>query len=164
MAFQRDLFGGRRATRVRKWTRHGAPVVLDVKPVPTAGRPPGFGGAVGRGFSLEVAADRSVVRVGDPITLHFELRGEGIETATLPTLSSEGWFSGAHFRTPEGELVGELDGDVKRFSAVVRVADEGVVGIPELPFSWFDPETERFESTRSRPIALSVSEGQVVIG
>ncbi len=162
VSFQRGLFGGRRATRVRKWSASTPARRLEVKRIPTEGRPPSFAGTVGRGFRLSVTADRSVVRVGDPITLTVLLRGEGLETAALPTLDAEGMLPRDDFHVPVGELVGELDGDVKRFDAVVRVKDESVAGIPALAFSWFNPESERFESTESLPIALSVSEGQVV--
>jgi len=162
VAFQRDLFGGRRATRVRKWRTESPPLSLEVRHIPDAGRPASFAGTVGRGFTLSVSADRSVVRAGDPITLTLLLRGEGLETAALPPLSAEGLLPESDFRVPAGVPVGELDGEVKRWTAVVRVADEAVAGIPELEFSWFDPETERFETTRSRPIALSVSEGRIV--
>jgi hypothetical protein len=162
VAFQRGLLGGRRATRVRKWSTESPARTLEVKQIPDEGRPPSFGGTVGRGFTLAVTADRSVVRVGDPITLSIDLRGEGLETAALPSLDREGMLAGSDFHVPVGEVVGEREGDVKRFHAVVRVKDASVAGIPALAFSWFNPESERFETTHSRPIALSVSEGQVV--
>ena len=63
---------------------------------------------------------------------------------------------------PAGELPGEFEGDEKRFSAQVRVLDAGVSEIPALAFSWFDPTRERFETTHSRPIALSVREAKRV--
>jgi hypothetical protein len=45
---------------------------------------------------------------------------------------------------------------------VVRVLDERVREIPALAYSWFDPATGGFETTHSRPIALSVGRAEVV--
>ena len=61
--------------------------------------PPSFAGAVGRGFSLEAAADRSVVQLGDPITLTLTIRGDGnLGNVALPALEGEHGFSPERFR------------------------------------------------------------------
>ncbi|MDB4433156.1 BatD family protein, partial [bacterium] len=159
--WRRDLFGGRRATHVRKWRAVDAEREFEVRPVPAEGRPASFAGAVGSGFALDVAADRTVVRVGDPITLTLTLRGEGLETAALPPLDAEGLLPSS-FRVPTGELAGVPDGDAKRFIAMVRVLDDQVSEIPALEYSWFDPATSSFQQTRSRPIALSVHPAEVI--
>jgi hypothetical protein len=161
--WSRDFFGGRRATHVRKLRALDRARTLAVGAVPLDGRPESFAGAVGRGYSLEVSVDRSVVQVGDPITLTLTLRGEGnLEVAGLPPLSAKGLLDPMQFRVPAGDLPGRLEGDAKRFSAVVRVQDEEVSEIPALEYSWFDAETQSFQTTRSRPIALSVRAAEVV--
>jgi hypothetical protein len=160
--FRRDLFGQRTATQVRKWRAIDRPRRLLVRPVPEEGRPPSFAGAVGRGFTLEVSADRSVVQVGEPITLTLTLRGEGLEGAALPPLDAPGLLPRDRFRAPSGQRPGELVDDAKRFTAVVRVLDERVSEVPALAYSWFDPRTQTFETTRSRPIALSVGSALVI--
>lgn len=162
IAYQQDLFRMRRPTRLRKWRASDRARELVVRPLPVAGRPASFAGSVGRGFTLEASADRSVLRVGDPITLSLRLRGEGLESASLPPLAAEGLLPSLAFRVPEGELPGEIEGDSKHFSVQVRVLDSSISEIPALAFSWFDPVAERFETTYSRPIALSVREAQRV--
>ena len=161
--WRRDFFGGRRATRARKWRALDRERTLAIEALPLEQAPPSFAGAVGSGFNLEVSADRSVVQVGEPITLSLVLRGEGnLETAALPPLDAEGLLPAAAFRVPEDELAGALEGGAKRFSAVVRVLDEHVREIPALAYSWFDPATGGFETTHSRPIALSVGRAEVI--
>jgi hypothetical protein len=161
--YRRDLFGGRQATRVRKWRATDGPRRLVVKRIPVEHTPPSFAGAVGSGFSLTVAADRTVVQVGEPISLSFELRGEGnLETAALPPLDAEGLLPSSRFRVPEGQLAGRLEAGAKRFTAVVRVIDPDVREIPALEYAWFDPTTGSFQTTRSRPIALSVRDAEVI--
>ncbi len=160
--WRRDFFG-RRATEMRKWRARDRTQRLEVRELPERGMPQSFAGAVGRGFSLEVTADRSVVQVGEPITLSLRLRGDGnLETAALPRLDAEGLLPARLFRVPDHALTGRIEEDVKEFSAVVRVLDESVREIPELEYAWFDPEDGRYHTARSRPIALSVRSSQLV--
>ena len=161
--FRRDLFGGRTPTQIRKWRSTDRARRLSVKRIPADRTPESFAGAVGSGFSLTVSADRTVVKVGEPIALHFELRGDGnLETAALPRLDAEGLLPPTSFRVADGEIPGRLDDGVKRFTAMVRVLDPGVHEIPALEYSWFDPTVEQFQNTKSRPIALSVGDAQVI--
>ncbi|MBW2362884.1 MAG: BatD family protein [Deltaproteobacteria bacterium] len=162
--FRRDLFGGRQPTQVRKWRATDRKQHFAVDRIPsTAHTPPGFAGAVGTGFSLRVTADRTVVQLGEPIALTFELRGDGnLETASLPRLDAPGMLPASQFRVPEGELAGRLEAGAKKFSAMVRVVDSKVSEIPALAYAWFDPQTRKFQTTESRPIALSVRDAQVI--
>ncbi len=159
--FRRDLFGGRSPTQIRKWRSADRARRLSVKQIPADRMPESFAGAVGSGFSLTVSADRTVVKVGEPIALHFELRGDGnLETAALPRLDAKGLLPPASFRVADGEIPGRFEDGVKRFTAMVRVLDPNVGEIPALEYSWFDPTAEQFQSAKSRPIALSVGDAQ----
>ncbi len=159
----RDFFGGRRATHVRKLRATDRPRFLEVRSLPARGQPETFAGAVGRGFSLEVTADRSVVQVGDPITLTITLRGEGnLETAALPSLDAEGFLPRSTFRVPSGETPGEYSEGTKSFTVQVRVMSEHVREIPALEYAWFDADEGAYQVTHSQPIALSVRPAEVI--
>jgi hypothetical protein len=159
--WQRDLFGRRRSTATRKLRTLGRAARLEVRPVPERGRPASFSGAVGRAFELDVRADRSVVGAGEPIALTLTLRGDGnLESASLPPLDAPGLLPPGDFQVPEGQLAGTTGEQGKEFTAVVRARHENVQEIPALEFSWFDPESRRFETTRSRPVALAVGAAQ----
>ncbi|MBF0109889.1 MAG: BatD family protein [Magnetococcales bacterium] len=157
--WQRTFFGEKTATQVRRLRVADSPRTLHVKPLPEEGRPRGFSGAIGQDFSLEVTAQRSVVQAGDPIHLTLTLKGEGTLTmAGLPPLDrADGGLPVGDFRVPEGHVAGIVTDGVKKFEMTVRVLHEGVREIPPLAFSWFDPKSGRYETTHSRPIALSVS-------
>lgn len=179
----RDLMGDRRRpARTQLVRATGEPQKIVIKPFPLEGRPASFAGAVGKGFSLDVAADRTVVRVGDPIRLNITLRGDGnLDNASLPPLSADGGMNPDRFRLPEGEVTGTLeDADKsqkpgfskkpgfsaaspsKQFQVSVRVTDESVGEIPALAYSWFDPDSQSYQTTRSKPIALRVMPAKVV--
>jgi len=161
--FRRDLFRSRQPTAVRKFVARGKAVSLEVAELPKQGRPPSFAGAIGRGYSLDVSADRSVVQVGEPIALSFHLRGDGdLSTAALPRLDAEGLLDRTQFRVPSEPPPGRIADDGKHFDVTVRVLDSAVREIPALEYSWFDADSRRFETTRSRPIALSVGAAEVI--
>ncbi|MBF0173301.1 MAG: BatD family protein [Magnetococcales bacterium] len=162
--WQRSFFGERTATRVRRLRVADTPRVLHVKPLPEAGRPPGFAGAIGQDFSLEVATERSVIQAGDPIHLTLTLKGEGsLATASLPPLArDEGGLPERDFRVPEGDVAGVVRDGVKTFEVMVRVLHEGVRELPPISYSWFDPKKGGYETTHSRPIALSVGAARKV--
>jgi len=162
VSWRRDFFGMRTPTRIRTLRASDDTRTLVVLPLPGAGRPPSFAGAVGRGFTLKVGADRTVVRVGDPIKLTLSLRGDGdVEGASLPQLDDAG-LAPDRFRVPEQAAAGVYEDGVKRFEVVVRAVAAGIKSIPPIAFSWFDPSTGRYQTTHSDPIALSVGEAQVV--
>ncbi len=160
--WRRDLFGRPQAGQVRKLMAAAPSSEIRVDPVPLEGQPASFAGAVGRGFELEVTADRSVVAAGEPIELVLTLRGDGLSNAALPPLDVEGLLPPEDFRVPTDFLSGTVEDGAKRFTAVVRVLHEGVQEIPSLEYAWFDPEIEDYVVTRSRPIALSVGPSQRV--
>jgi hypothetical protein len=161
--FRRDVFNQRRAITTQKFMTTGKPIRIEIAEVPREGRPPSFAGAVGAGFSLQVDADRSVVQLGEPILLSFHLRGDGdLSSASLPALDAEGLFDPERFRLPEDSPAGIVDEDGKHFEVTLRVLDAGVREIPALAYSWFDAQTRRFETARSRPIALSVGAAEII--
>ncbi len=161
--WRRGVFGRREPASMVRLRAVDKPRKLVIRPLPLDQAPASFAGAIGRGFSFKVEADRTVVRVGDPITLTIQLRGEGsLDSAALPPLSADGGLDPKRFRLPGGDVAGTLSGDSKTFAVTVRVLDESVAEIPPLAYSWFDPQIGQFQTTRSDPIALRVQPTQMV--
>lgn len=162
--WSRDVFGGRRAVNEMRVRAVGETGVVEVKGLPVVGRPASFAGAVGTGFHLKAAADRSVVNVGDPIRLTLELAGSGnLAGASLPRLDAGGeGLVASQFGLPSTEATGVLVDGVKRFEVDIRVKDAGVNQIPPVAYSWFDADKEKYETVYSDPIALAVNAGRVV--
>jgi hypothetical protein len=161
--WQRDFFGGRRPAATRRIFGRDAERSLVVREAPRENRPASFGGAIGRGFSFDVAADRSVVRRGDPIVLTFTVRGEGgLENVGLPALESADALPRDSFSLAGDRPPGEIVDGAKIFRVPVRILDESLDEIPALPYSWFDPELGEYQTVYSRPIALSVRPAQLI--
>lgn len=149
--FGTDFFGQRVAAETETCTLPGREIRLPVKPLPEAGRPAGFSGAVGA-FRLEAAAAPAEVRVGDSVKLTLAIRGEG----------NLGFFSVPDLRGLEGFRVYGKTED--RQPGVLQVTydlaplREELEAIPPIAFSFFDttPGSHgyRTETTRAIPLAV----------
>lgn len=127
-----------------------------VKAVPLAGRPADYNGAIGD-FQLTTEATPTSVPVGDPITLTLNIKSknaplEGLSAPKLgaiPTLTRD-------FEVSSESLAGKVHGNRKVFSQTIRPLREDVKQIPPLPFSYFDPSRDQYETAWSDPIPLTV--------
>lgn len=138
---------------------------LDVKMLPETGKPMSFAGAVGKEFTISVATSRSVVSLGEPVTLDITVKSkQRLDTLALPRLDGEGGLPHDKFAVPTDAPTGELsdDGTTKTFKVSAQVTAP-TSEIPSIAFSYFDPETEKYVTTHSDPVALSVKGGGAVV-
>ena len=159
----RDRFGFPVA-RSEMYRAQSSSGTLEVRAPPLAGRPESYSNAVGDAFSLQVSASRTVVKVGEPVELGIEVRGKGrLEGLVLPPLADMG-LPPDKFVLPDEIPAGEIfdDGSGKLFRVTVRLASSEVREIPSLALGYFDPETQRYQTARSEPVALSVSGADIV--
>ena len=134
---------------------------INVKPIPTAGRPPDYRGAVGQ-FQIRVAAKPTKVNAGDPITLHVEIEGTGrMDLIQAPPIAEFSELA-ADFKVPQESLAGIVDAATKTFSTSVRPRRAGIKQIPGIPFSYFDPQQESFVTVRSEPIEIDVGQAETL--
>ncbi len=151
----RDLFGRLEASAYRMMRATPKPLDVSVLPLPTNGRPANFTGAVGT-FNLTVLAEPTAVRVGDPIKLIIEIRGDGpLETLPPPNLADDPKLTDG-FRVPREELAGEVVGGRKRFTQIIRADRPDITEIPRLEYPYFDPDRELYAVALSDPIPLKV--------
>jgi oxygen tolerance protein BatD len=145
-----DFFG----TERRPVDLRSDPLVLNVLPLPDAGKPADFSGAVGT-FNMQVTASPTELNAGDPITMHIVLTGSGnLAEAAAPELASVDGF-----RTYEAHVSKSESGGTtvtKTFEQVLIPNDAGVPAIAPVRFSYFDPQARRYQTVQSQPIALVV--------
>lgn len=131
---------------------------LNVKPLPAAGQPKSFAGAVGK-YTLSTSAKPSTVQAGDPITLTAKIEGRGnFDRVTAPQLADPaGWRA----YPPSAKFSADDDIGVsgaKTFEMAV-IPGPGKTASPELEWSYFDPEQERYVTLKGASVPLKV-EGQ----
>jgi hypothetical protein len=134
------------------------PVTLQIKPLPSQGKPPGFSGAVGR-FSLSADASPARVKPGDPVTVKLKIEGQGnFDLVKVPEMEADPKWRAY----PPSEKFEEQDGlglrGEKRFDMAL-IPEAGAGGLPDFEFSYFDPTTERYETLKSGKLEVTVEQG-----
>jgi len=147
-----DFFG--RTERLNVYTD---PLTIEVKPLPTAGRPAGYSGAIGD-FAMEVATDAEQARQGEPIMLSVVLKGRGnFDRINGPSFSaSPDW---RHYDPERKFDAGDplsMSGSL-RFDYVFIPQRSGRLQLPETRFSYFDPVAEEYIELNAPPIPVEVA-------
>lgn len=147
------IFGGGR--RARRRTRA---IALDVKPLPTQGRPPRFENANVGTYALNAEVSPRVVEAGKAVVLTLSLSGVGnIKSARLPELGSADGF-----RVFPPTLEEELDlrptgvRGTKRAEILLVPQRGGQLTVPGVELPIFDPRAERYVVLRTEPTSVEV--------
>src|ERR1700735_1335328 len=130
---------------------------LTVHELPAEGRPADFHGAIG---TFSIASDVSPVKaeVGDPLTLRMRVTGTGsfdrVDSSMLDHLDQwKTYPPKSSFNTSDPLSFSGM----KTFEQPVIASKAGVQELPGLTFSYFDPNTRRYETARSAPLTVSIS-------
>lgn len=140
-----------------KVTLDTKPVPITVKPLPDAGKPAGYNGAVGN-FSVEASLDHKTVAADDEATLHVVVKGKGnLPVINAPTVN---WPSGFQAFDPRAKddfnkTVAPMAGS-KSFDYVFTPGTAGHYTIPQIDFPYFDPATQTYKTAESQPMDIQV--------
>ncbi|MEJ7590377.1 MAG: BatD family protein [Planctomycetaceae bacterium] len=158
--FFASQFGNRlTVSKTRPITGEAQVDETEVLPVPTEGRPADYRGAVGR-YNIMTQATPTAVSAGDSITLNIGIAGTGpMELVQAPPLSELPLLT-ADFKVADQSLAGFVQDNTKLFSTTIRPRREGIAQIPAIPFSFFDPDTGKYETAMSEPIAITVDKSE----
>ncbi|CAA6677283.1 MULTISPECIES: BatD family protein [unclassified Lentimonas] len=143
--------------RSERFNIYTEPTQIDVRTLPTEGKPKSFSGAIGN-FSMVVSADTDATRVDEPIMLSLKLSGTGnfdrIKGPEMP--KTRGWRNYKPEADFEASNSQRLKG-LKRFDYVFIPEKEGSLKLPEVRFSFFDPEVEKYVELSSPAISVEVA-------
>lgn len=139
-------------TESRKVRVASRPVPLTVLPLPEAGRPAAFGGAVGR-FTVTREVEPRQVEAGEPLTVRTVVRGTG---ALAPDSCSSVTLPGWRSYPPRVER----SAGILKCEQVVVPESPGLRAIPEARVPFFDPEQGRYGTARSGPVPIEVRAGR----
>jgi hypothetical protein len=134
-----------------------APSALKVLPLPTEGQPKGFGGAVGE-FQVSSDISPASVAVGDPLTLRLHISGTGnfdrVDSTMFDHLDHWKTYPAKSSFTPSDPI--GYHGE-KVFEQPLIAAQPGEQSIPGLEFSYFNPNTRRYERAQTQPIKVTIA-------
>jgi hypothetical protein len=124
-------------------------IPFTVAPLPQAGRPADFSGAVGD-YQFIYSVSPKKVKVGDPITLKMEINGTGnANTVLMPKLDST-----AGFKVYEAEV--KTEENHKTFTQVLIPETDEVTQAPRATFNYFDPSTSQYKTITQGPVPIQV--------
>ncbi len=133
------------------------PVRIVVRPLPEAGRRPGFTGAIGKFELSHPQLSNDTVRVGDPLTITIGVTGDGnLEGIGAPPLDGgEEWRS--FLPTSEVERDPLTGQGTKTFTYTLIARDASARAVPSIPFSYFDPEKKEYVNLTVPPVPVTVT-------
>lgn len=149
-----DSFFGR--TIAKPVTLRAESIDVDVRALPTEGRPPAFGGAVGS-FELTLGPVPARASVGDPIQVETMVSGQGnFARVAAPSMDDH-----ALWKRYEAEATFDAADDLgaigkKRFRHTFVPRAPSAEALPPLAFAYFDPLEERYEVLTTPPQPIEV--------
>ena len=132
----------------------GPPVRFAVDDAPTEGRPTSFAGAFGRRFSVTASISPDRGRVGDPLTLAIQVRGDGnLASMAAPDLAAQPAIAGSFAIERSGS---EFENGARTFQYVLRANSDAVREVPSIEFAWFDVDADSYATTRTAPLSVTI--------
>ncbi len=154
--FDDSFFGGR--TVRRNLTSNE--IKLDVKPVPRAGKPVSYSGAVGD-FNIGTEIDKKEVLVNDAINLTLKISGKGnIKLIDDPDIQVSPDFEvydpeiSTNIRTTASGVSGNK---TFKYLIIPRVAGNYTIG--PFEFSYFDTKSETYKTYTTPEYKITVNKG-----
>ncbi len=153
----RDPSGVRRSfffSSIRPVSRRTLALEVDVRPLPSAGRPADFSNAVGR-FELRVEPDRRQARAGEAIGVTVTVRGEGnLRSAVPPVPAPAADFT---IYPPQDRAPTPGSGVARAWEYIMVPHLPGRQPLPELSFSYFDPEAGAYRTLTAPDLPVEIS-------
>ena len=154
-----DIFGRPIMTKVPKTVTAGSRTI-DVKPLPEAGKPSDFKGAVGE-FNFSVTTTKSQLNATESLQTKIQVSGKGnLKLFELPKLSvpsSLEVYEPEHKENVRTRLSG-MQGTISDTYTIVPQY-KGKYPIPPISFSYFDIKSESYKRITSDEIVVDVLEG-----
>ncbi len=156
---RRDIFGSRLMTRVNRTVSAGNRTI-NVKPLPSVGKPADFSGAVGD-FSFKVTTSKTELDATESLQAKVEVRGKGnLKLFNLPKItlpSSLEVYEPEHKENVSTTTRG-MQGSISDSYTIVPQY-KGKYPLPSISFSYFDLETETYKRLSSDEIIINVLNG-----
>jgi len=133
---------------------------VTVLPLPDAGRPAAFNGAVGE-FHLTASLDHATIEAGRPVTLTVAINGHGL----VNSLREPAWPEIPGMRRYETitdlkmQAGGNAVAGTKTFKVTLIPLNSGKLRLPPVTYPVFDPEQRRYVTLRSEALSLAVKPG-----
>jgi len=136
------------------------PVTIHVKPLPEAGKPAGFGGAVGS-FNMNAWVDKTSLKANEPLNYNVKITGAG----NIKLFQNLAANFPADFEKYDPKVTDTLSNSVthiagsRMYNYLLIPRHEGNFTIPPIKFSYFNPATGRYVTLTSKAFDIQVAKG-----
>jgi len=137
-------------------------VNMDVRPLPSQGKPADFTGMVGQ-YTFDVQPDRNALQIGEALTLLVHIRGNG----KPGSISDPKFPDFTEFRSvpPEAQTTtSEVNGQIwsdRTIKVFLYPKKKGEFRIAPMHYSWFDPNKGRYQEASSPEFIIQVEKGDI---
>jgi len=159
--FFQDAFGGSNVT-YHDYDYHitSTPVTVHVKPLPQAGKPEDFNGAVGD-FGITASLDKNKLSTDDAATLKVTISGHGnITLLDAPKVDFPSDFDSYDPKITDKINNSNPFGGSRTFTYIVMPKASGHFTIPPVKFSYFDPSADKYKTIETSLFALDITPGK----
>jgi len=143
-----------------KYDAKSTPVIIHVKPLPEAGKPDSFTGAVGE-FNMESSLDKTELKANDALNYRVKVSGRG-NIKLLKTLSTSFPADFDKYDPKITDSVIENESGVagdRYYNYLLIPRHQGDYTIDPLKFSYFNPATNRYVTLTSKGFHIKVDKG-----
>jgi hypothetical protein len=149
-------------SREESATLRAADVTLFVKPLPNAGKPSGFSGAVGV-LSLRASLSAPDARVGEPAVLTLRVSGRGnVKLWPRPAVVAPNATLVSAGERVSVDTSGQYVRGSKEFDWLLTPERAGELAIPSVEYAYFDPYEEAYRTASSDSIRVVIATGEFV--
>jgi hypothetical protein len=156
---RRNIFGQVQIVNDSKRVSAGSKVI-NVKPLPEAGKPIDFSGAVGK-FNFSVTPSKTDLKNGESLDLKVMVSGKGnLKLFTLPkpvVPNSLEMYDPVHSENVQTPLTG-MTGQISDLYTIIP-SFKGKYPIKPMSFSYFDLATKKYKTITSPEIMINVLDG-----
>lgn len=145
---------------VQKVTLQSKPLSVLVKPLPDAGKPATFKGAVGN-YTIETRVEKNNFTTDDDGKMAIIISGEGnLQMVNAPEMPWPKGIEGFDSRATDDLFKGTVPVSGRKiFEFPFTVSTPGRYTLPAVEFSFFDIRDAKYKTVSSNPIAIAVTKG-----
>ncbi|MCO5946835.1 BatD family protein [Mucilaginibacter flavidus] len=153
-----QFFGG--SFQQVKYKAKSTPVVIHVKPLPDAGKPDSFTGAVGT-FSIESSIDKTELKANEPLNYRVKVTGAGniklLKTVNTNFPADFEKYDPKISDTTKELITGVTGSRIYNYLLIPR--HQGDYNIDPLKFSYFNPANNRYVTLTAKGFKIKVNKG-----
>ncbi|MEP6614424.1 MAG: BatD family protein [Mucilaginibacter sp.] len=153
-----QFFGG--SFQQVKYKAKSTPVIIHVKPLPDAGKPDSFTGAVGT-FTMESSIDKTELKANETLNYKVKVTGAGniklLKTVNTSFPADFEKYDPKISDTTNERITGVTGSRIYNYLLIPR--HQGEYNIDPIKFSYFNPATNRYVTLTSKGFKIKVNKG-----